>query len=56
MSGFGIDPLSEIVHFNREAAGHRAEDSGANANARLLHPQKDRHKRLVDGVVDIEQG
>src|SRR5436190_9167628 len=50
-----VDALSEIVDLNCQATRHVTKYSGVDANSHLLHPQKNRHKRLVDRVVNLEQ-
>src|SRR5260370_12551423 len=55
-ASLSIDTLGEVVYFDGEAIGHLTEHRGIDTDTHLLHPQKDRDERLVDGVVDVEQG
>jgi len=54
-SSLCIDTLGEVVYFHGKAIGHLTKHSGIDADTSLLHPQQNRDKRLVDGVVDVEQ-
>ena len=54
-ASLGVDALSEVIYFDGKAIRHLTEHSGIDADTNLFHPQKDRYKRLVDGVVDVEQ-
>ena len=56
MAGGGEDALGEGVHFDGEARGHGGEDGGVDADARLLHAQKDGDEREVHGAVEVEEG
>ncbi len=55
MAGGGEDALGEGVHLDGEARGHGGEDGGVDADARLLHAQKDGDEREVHGAVEVEE-
>ena len=47
--------LGEGVHLDGEARGHGGEDRGVDADARLLHAQKDGDEWEVHGAVEVEE-
>jgi len=55
MAGGGEDALGEGVHLDGETRGHGGEDRRVDADAGLLHAQKDGDEREVHGAVEMEE-